>query len=148
MAEIKHLIRKELNAGDAAVHGLYSGVLAGIAMAAYLVLVGLLLGDSPAVVLGHFDPNASASPLTGTVLHLATAGVYGLLYGLAWWLVFHRKPFSKLPGWLVGLAYGLLLYVIAEAILLPGASPLRETVTIHFLLAHLLYGLVLGLLNT
>ena len=148
MSAIKPVIRKESKAGDAAVHGLFNGVLAGGAMIAHLILAGLVLGEGPGTVLSRFNMNSDASPIVGAFLHLAVAGVYGMLFGLLRHLAFLRRPLERFPGWLFGLTYGLVLYIIAEAILLPGASPLREIAAIHFLVAHLLYGLVLGLLNT
>ena len=49
-------------AGDAAVDGLLAGAAAGIAMAAYLVVIGLVAGEGPAVVLARFDPSGRERP--------------------------------------------------------------------------------------
>jgi len=141
------LTSKPTTAGDAAVDGLLSGVAAGIVMAVYLVAVGLVMGEGPGIVLSRFDPGEGASPLTGALMHLAVAGMYGMLFGLGHRLVARRWR-HILPGWLTGLAYGLALLLIAEAVILPGTdSPLREIAFVHFALAHMIYGLVLGSLH-
>lgn len=147
MTDNKPLAAKKTTMGDAAVDGLIAGIGAGALMAAVLVVAGLLVGDGPGVVLGRFDPGAAASPVTGGLMHLAVSGVYGALFGLGRRLISGWQPLSRLPGWLIGLVYGLLLWAVAQASLLSGAeSPLRELPALPFALAHVLYGLALGLL--
>ncbi|MFQ5859865.1 MAG: hypothetical protein ACE5LU_30080 [Anaerolineae bacterium] len=143
----KQLKRKETTVGDAAVDGLLAGVVAGIVMAAYLVAIGVVTGEGPATVLARFAPGAGASPMTGALVHLAESAVYGALFGVGWRLVGRRRPHRLLTG-LAGLAYGVLLLLVAKAIILPGtASPLREIPFVHFAVAHGVYGLVLGFLT-
>jgi hypothetical protein len=146
MTRTQPILRKESSTGDAAVDGLCSGIVAGTAMGLYLVLIGLLIGQGPAVVLGRFDPAGGASPLTGALAHLAVSGVYGVLFGLAGYVA---ARWRRLPVWLAGLGYGLVLLFLAEALImrLPGTgSALRETPLVHLAAGHLLYGLTLGLL--
>jgi hypothetical protein len=100
MARTQPILRKKTGAGDAAVDGLCSGVLAGAAMGLYLVLIGMRIGQGPAVVLGRFDPAGGASPLTGALAHLAVSGVYGLLFGLLGYL---GTGWRRIPVWLAGL---------------------------------------------
>jgi hypothetical protein len=146
MAQSKHFIHKETNIGDAAVDGLLAGSAAGILMALYLILVGLLTGPGISAVLSYFDPRPAASPLVGAVTHLAVASVYGALFGLGAWFT-PRRWRSKTLGWIMGLAYGLLLLLLAQAILLPNEnSPLHQIPRPHFIIAHAIYGLALGLL--
>ncbi len=142
MNDSRPLTRKEITIGDAAVEGLLDGVVAGVVMVVYLVAIGLVTGEELATVLSRFDPGEEASPLTGTLTHLAVAGVYGVLFGLGHhWIGWG----GRLPGWSIGLMYGFLLLLIAEAIILPGTdSPLREIAFLHFALAHVIYGLALG----
>jgi hypothetical protein len=146
MTEITHMTRKERTAGDAAVDGLCSGVLAGIGMAVYLLAAGLLGGEAPALLLGRFDPGQAASPMNGLLAHLAVSGVYGLLFGLAWRLGSRwRQP----PAWLAGLAYGVALLLVAESFTLRisgMSSPLLGIPLVHIAISHLIYGLVLGVL--
>ena len=142
--ESKRFVSRDATIGDAAVDGLLAGFAAGLAMAAYLVAVHAVAGEGPAAILRRFDPSATASPLTGLLLHLAVAGVYGTLFGLGWRFTGRVRP-SKVPAWLWGLAYGLVLLLVAELIPLSGAnSPLAEVSLVHFALAHAIYGLVLG----
>ena len=146
MADNKPLTANKATMGDAAVDGLIAGIGAGAVMAAVLVVAGLLGGDGPGVVLGRFDPGAAASPVTGGLMHLAVSGVYGALFGLGHRLISGLPPVSRLPGWLIGLAYGLLLWAVAQASLFSSAdSPLRELPALHFALAHAVFGLTLGL---
>ena len=52
----KTVDERRQTAGDAAVDGLLAGAAAGIAMAVYLVVAGLLAGEGPASVFARFDP--------------------------------------------------------------------------------------------
>jgi hypothetical protein len=146
MAETKPLEQVHTTPGEAAVDGLLAGVGAGAAMAAYLLGIGWLVGEAPADMLGRFDPSAGGSALVGLLAHLATAGVYGGLFGLGWRIL--RRFWPRLPGALVGLVYGLLLYGLAQGVLLPWAnSALLAIPPVHFAIAHLIYGLALGLVG-
>lgn len=136
---MKQMTASHSTIGDAAVDGLLGGVVAGGAMAAYLVVVNLIAGEGIAV-LARFDPDG-ASPFLGTLLHLAVSGVYGAMFGIAWKYV--RR--LNVPAVFVGLGYGIALSILAESVLLPSRrSPLAEISLIHFGLAHIIYGLVLG----
>lgn len=138
--------QKDLSTGDRAVSGLLGGLLAGVPMAAVLMLAGLLDGDTLELAASRFNLfNNSGTPqqflLQGLLLHLGTAAVYGVIYGLLRGLLPQR-----LPGWLSGLFYGLLLFALAELAILPGTgSPLAAFPAIFLLAGHAVYGLVLGL---
>jgi hypothetical protein len=138
---------RQRTAGDAAVDGLLAGAAAGIVMTVYLVVMGLLAGEGPAVVLARFDPSgpSAASPLLGAVLHLAVSAVYGLLFGLIYRLIGRGHLAGRAAGALMGLVYGLALLLVAQGLtaVYAGAA-LREIPALHFALAHLIYGLVLG----
>lgn len=146
MTDSKRLTLKKTTNGDAAVDGLFSGVVAGLLMAAYLALIGLARGEGPGLVLGRFDPGEGASPLTGILAHLAVAGVYGILFAMMRRLISRwRRP----PAWLAGLLYGIALLVLAKTVSLRVAGvnwPLLEIPGLHFALAHGVYGLTLGFL--
>ena len=132
-------------AGDAAAEGLLAGVGAGLVMAAYLVMAGLVAGDGPVRTLARFDPAAAASPLTGALIHLAVSAVYGLLFGVIYRLVGRGRLAGTAAGVWLGLAYGLALLVAAQGLTLTGAgAALREIPAIHFAVAHLIYGAVVG----
>ena len=140
---------RERKVGDTAVDGLFSGILAGLGMAAYLVITGLLSGTAPEVMLGRFDPGLDGGWLAGVLAHLAVSGVYGVVFALLFALVVRwRSPSSRgllRFGWLMGLVYGLLLAALARGVLLPMAgSPLLEIAVTHLIVGHAIYGLVLG----
>jgi hypothetical protein len=132
-------------AGDAAVDGLLAGVAAGVVMAAYLAVAGLLAGEGPASTLIRFDPAKQGSPLIGAVLHLAVSAVYGLLFGLIYRLIGRGRLAGRAGGALIGLVYGLVLLLLAQGLTVIGAAAtLREIPVAHFAIAHLIYGLMLG----
>jgi hypothetical protein len=141
----KAVDERRQTAGDAAVDGLLAGAAAGVAMAAYLVVAGLLAGEGPASVLARFDPARQGAPFVGAVIHLAVSAVYGLLFGLIYRLIGRGRLSGRTAGALIGLAYGLVLLLIAQGLTAVNAgAALREILTVHFALAHLIYGLVLG----
>ena len=134
--------------GDAAVDGLFAGLGAGLVMAVYLVLAGLLNGVGPAVVLARFSTGESLSPWTGLLSHLAVSSMYGVVFGL---LIFLLPRRLAVPDtlWLAGALYGVLLFLVAVFIILPGtASAFDETPLFHLAAAHILYGLAVGLFSS
>lgn len=131
--------------GDRAVDGLLYGMAGGVSMAVALVVGRLLAGEAPTTVLARFDPGAQ-SALTGTLIHLAVAGVYGLLFGVAWLPLTRRLGLSRM-SWLSGVLYGLLLLAVAVLLVLPASdSALKAFPFALFAIAHVMYGLTLGLL--
>jgi hypothetical protein len=153
MAEVDQFTRRQTTAGEVAVDSLVSGILAGVGMALYLVVVGVILGDEPGLVLRRFDPASGSSPLSGALAHLAVSGVYGMVYGLAWRPLARSRLRTGALGrwlpWLAGLAYGFVLLLVAETVthrLSGTSSPLLDIPFLHLALAHLIYGLVLSFL--
>lgn len=141
---------KTVRVGDAAVEGLLNGILAGLAMGAWIVAVEWFNGIPPPTALGYFDPGENGSPLTGTILHLAVAGVYGLVFGIltALLLRLSNAPPKKWWGPALGALYGLLIFGIAQGVVLPQtASALLALPLWTMLVAHLIYGLALGTLQ-
>lgn len=139
--------KKKISSGDAAVEGLFGGVLSGIVMAIFLAASGLALGDGPGTVLARFAPEGAQSPLGGLLAHLAVSGIYGALFGLGCqWTA--RRWIRAAPAWLAALGgglYGLALLLLAQAIFLPGTGAgLREFPPFQFALAHLVFGITLG----
>ena len=134
--------------GEAAVEGLFSGIQAGVLMAAFLVAAGLLRGNAPLEILMVFSPGQlNPSPLTGLLLHLAVSGIYGMAFGGLYHLVI--RPISRSSSGSLflacGAAFGLALYLVAALAVLPGGlTSLNEIAPLDFALAHLVYGLALG----
>jgi len=96
--------------GDAAVSGLLAGIVAGVVMAAFLAGLGFATGESVADALSHFGTGEGTTPIAGLLTHLAVSGVYGIVWGYLLRIVRSLLP---APGWLVGVAYGLLLFLVA-----------------------------------
>lgn len=146
MADIGTLHNEKMTAGDSAVNGLLSGILAGAAMTAYLIVALGVSGESPADVLNRFgSAEGATSPLIGAVSHLAMSAIYGALFSLIWrWIArrSHRRGLALLGG----LMYAGFIFAIAELILLPAVgSPLLD-IPLHFGIGHAIYGVTLGLL--
>jgi hypothetical protein len=147
MIESKRLALSARKMSDAALDGLFGGLAGGVAMAIYLVLWGVTAGQGPGAVLGMFDPNERGVALTGALTHLAVSAVYGILFGLIWWSL-RRVLRLGVPSWLVGALYGLALLLVAKLVVLPaGGSALAEIPALHFALAHVIYGALLGWLG-
>ena len=142
MADSKVAAHQHMSGGERAVDGLIAGIGAGILMALYVVLAGLMSGDGPAQVLSRFDPSATPSPVMGTIVHLAVAIIYGLLFGhISRWLARGRR----LNALFSGLVYGLLIFVLAQRVVLQSTNAaLREMASVHLAVGHVIYGLSLG----
>ncbi len=128
---------------DAALDGIFGGLAGGVAMALYLIAWGLFTGRMPGMVLGMFDGGMRSAPLGGALTHLAVSAVYGLLFGLI-----RRALHLRVAAWLAGVVYGLVLVTIAE-VALPrvSGSPMGQIPTLHFAVAHVVYGAILGLVS-
>jgi hypothetical protein len=136
-------LRREQSIGDIAVSGLFYGLMAGAAMGGYLLMAALLAGHTIGEALSWSTPDRGGDALQGILLHLAVSGIYGIGYGLLrYWF------FKRIPTWFSSLAYGLAMLGLANLVILPGAGlGLVEIPTLHLVAAHLLYGLILGLLS-
>lgn len=145
MANSKPLVIEAKSSGDRAVDGLLAGLAAGLVMAAYLLALSFIREEGPAVMFDRFIPDGmEGSAVIGVLLQLAIAAICGALFGLVESWLGRRWP-RRLPIWLVGVVYSLLLLVIAQTILVPAtAASFREIPVTHLALAHGLYGLVLG----
>lgn len=133
--------------GDAAVDGLLAGIGAGLVMALFLLLIGLLNGDLATAVFGRFDPGQNQQWLTGLVIHLAVSSIYGIVFGLLFRVLIRIRPSWARFSWLPGLAYGLILYGVVQTALATGIdSGLVQFTAVILLLAHAIYGLVLGII--
>lgn len=150
MRDTKSIIRTDDAIGDAAVGGLFSGMIAGLAMLTYLALVALTLGEGPLTMLTRFVGSDGSTPLVGLLLHLGVSGVYGIIFALLCKFTSHRwgcEPSSWLAG-SIGAGYGLALWLLAQWVILPGLnSPLAQIPWIHFFLGHQIFGTSLGLLT-
>jgi hypothetical protein len=132
--------------GNAAVDGLIAGAAGGFAMLVYLLVAMAILGEAPTSVLSRFaSGDMQGSIMTGVVGHLAVSSIYGMLFALMANLLLRDRP--KSVHVLGGAIFGLALFVFAEFVLLPAFhSPMLGIPALHFSVAHVIYGMVLGFL--
>lgn len=145
MDHSKTIPRRKLSLTDSLINGLIGGILAGLGMLVWLLAAGLLGGDSPQQILERFlVPGQPPNMFSGVFIHLGVSAVYGAIFGLllrvlpaAW-----QMSAGKLAA---GLVYGMLLYLLAKGIILPGTgSPMVEFSSLALASAHLMYGALLG----
>jgi hypothetical protein len=116
--------------------GALTGFVAEIPAAAMLWWSGALASVSKALFLRVW--------LT-LILYLAAMVICGAIYGR----VFSRAANDTQGGWLFGIGYGFLLWMIGPVTVLQwslGRPLALGTAAMGVLAAHLIYGLVLGLL--
>jgi hypothetical protein len=147
------LVRGKKTWGDTAVDGLLAGLAGGLVMSLILVAADWLIGRSPLLSLGYFDPAGTGNWLTGLLAHLAVSALYGAGLALLLRGIWRMRPAWIRPTWLWGAVYGLLLWgVAAGAVLTPALSIVEVSVDTaltqipgwEFALAHLLYGSTAG----
>jgi hypothetical protein len=94
-------------------------------------------------------PVSAGHVVVGTILHFAYAGFLGVLFAMIIAAaMMMRVPLMRSAGGVVtaGVIGGALLYVVMRWGLLPSANPLMAFVPqIAFFLAHLLFGLIVGI---
>lgn len=132
---------KSSTTGDAAVAGLLHGLFAGLVMAAYLLLAIWLRGTDLVELWSRFA-GPLANPLTGMLAHLAISAVYGVVWGVLWRAVHRVVP--MLPAWLAGLGYGVLLTLVSQFAAVTVQPFMTDLGMMHWLVAHLVFGGVLG----
>ena len=136
-------VKKE-SPGEAAVNGVFGGLLGGMLMALYVLLAGQVVADSKWAYVGYLDLAHSGSPLQIIFTQLAVSAVYGAIFGLVCYWIKSGQP-DLLPRWLVGLAYGMALWMLAVGFILPKDNfTLSPLSAVYLLFAYLVFGLVLG----
>ena len=136
---------QQKSVGDTAVDGLLAGLVGGVAMALFLVVIGWLSGAPPQTTLAYFAPAQTGSSLPGLLSHLAVSAIYGVVFGLLMGMVGRLRPSLLRWLWLWGVGYGLGLWLLGAGVVLTAvASPLVQIPAWEFAAAHLLYGLVVG----
>lgn len=148
MSKTNLLTREKYFSGDAAVDGFLNGVIAGVFMGMYVLLIFLVNGLPPEEVMLFFD-NSISSPLYAPVVLLAVSGIYGLVYGLIILPIISR--WENIPrvgiAAATGIIYGILLWSIANFIILPESLPAGYVPGIYLLTSHMVYGLLIGLMT-
>jgi hypothetical protein len=140
----KYVSIKYDSPADRAIDGLFSGLLAGILMGVVMMLGGIVVGENPVDILQRFGTGQYSSPLQGVMIHLAVSGVYGVVFSLLYSAVPYRVR-SRIPAWLAGLGYAMLLMVLAVNVILPGFNSALGELPVWVLgTGHAIYGIVLG----
>jgi len=111
-------------------------------------LMSMMSPSARAMVMNAM-PVSAGHVVAGTILHFAFAAFLGLVFaaviGAAAWV---RVPGMRTPGGIItaGVIGGAIVYVIMRWGLLPPVNPLMAFVPqIAFFVAHLLFGLVAGI---
>lgn len=139
----------QISAGDLAVDGIFTGIEAGIIMAAFLVAVSAQNQISPVELLSAFSINSYPTWISGILTHLAVSSIYGIFFNLGIYFFFRKSSNLKVSFFVPfsGLIYGSLLWIAAEYFLFGlTAFQLKDMPANILLVAHLIYGLVLGIL--
>jgi uncharacterized YccA/Bax inhibitor family protein len=137
--------------------GALAGLIGGLAMALVAALISLaqrqdIWREAKAIATVVLGAQAVAQPgfavrpvLIGTLIHLITAMLLGAIFGIV------IRRWLQLPSdfgipVVAGLAYGLLIWLIAYFVALPLADPrLLESYAPAFVVQHIVYGSVTGL---
>lgn len=122
---------------EGAVDGLFAGLAGGIAMVVYVLVAVLASGVLPGEVIAYLTSDETQWVNT-LLLHFSVASVYGLFLGIAWQALGAGR--SHGGSVLVGLLYGFVLWLAAHLLILPQGVLTVPIPSLHFALAHLVYG--------
>ena len=149
MDHSKSLVPARSSLGDAAVDGLLNGVVAGVVMAIYVMIGGVLTGAGLVATLSAFDLGQGASPVRGALIHLAVAAIYGMVFGLIDRLIGRRRPIGRGGTIIMGAAFSLVLWLITQIAFAADIDvALSSLPAAHLALAHGIYGVTLGWLTS
>ncbi len=144
MADQETLHARKVSLGIAVVNGFFNGLLAGVMMALYLVLVVQLVEGSGWAYMGYLDIMLRDTPWQAVLIHLTISATYGVIYTLLLRLT-RLDQQNLMPRWLAGLSFGMLLWLMNFAWILPKDSLILGPLPSGYLLfAFMIYGLVLG----
>ena len=152
--------RRRMLPDIAGLGGAVAGLLAGAVMVLLSPLLSLLTGigiwEPPKLIAAAvYGPAAMETPgfvmvpiLTGTVIHFITSTVLGVIFGLVFHRWLHLTTAFGTPV-LVGLCYGILIFVVAYAFVLPTVNPmLRNSLQAPFIAQNMVFGVCVGLFYT
>jgi len=138
--------------------GAIAGLGGGLAMAIIAAIISLSLGHDiwleskqiAAVVYGQAavaQPGFIAGPvIVGTALHFVMSALLGAIFGIVTRRVLRLTSDFGTPV-VAGLIYGMLVWLIEYFLILPALDPiLLETYAPSFIIQHIVYGMVTGLL--
>jgi len=137
--------------------GAIAGLAGGVAMAVVAALLSASMGqdiwhESKRIAAIVYGPAALTGPgfdlgpvLVGTLIHLLVSAILGALFGIVTRRLLHLTSDFGTPV-MAGLVYGLLIWMVAYFVVLPVLNPaLLDVYTPAFIIQHVTYGVVLGL---
>ena len=137
--------------------GAIAGLGGGLAMMFVAALLSASLGEdiwqeARQIAEPFYGPAAlapaglSSAVVVGTIVHFLASAAFGAIFGVGSRRIL-RLPSDYGVQVLAGLIYGLLIWVLAYFIVLPILNPsLLGTYAPSFIIQHLAYGVVTGLL--
>ncbi|HEU4322688.1 MAG TPA: hypothetical protein VFS21_06025 [Roseiflexaceae bacterium] len=144
----------------AGLGGALAGLGGGLAMAVAAALISLAQGGDiwlesrqiASLVYGGSvvtESGFAAGPVVvGTLLHFVFSALFGAIFGILMRRVLKLPTDFGLPL-LCGLIYGFMIWMAAYFVVLPALnSPLLNSYAPSFIIQHLIYGMVTGLLYT
>ena len=146
--------------GDIIRWGLIAGLVGGIVMAMFMMLVTALTGMgflAPLyAIAATFNPSWAMSKgfdltpsLVGLMLHMVNSAVFGLIFVvLARWI--YPRALTLPMAAMAGMVWGLVLLAVNQTIVLPLVDRPMATATsgifVWWLIGHLMFGVVLGVI--
>jgi len=137
--------------------GAIAGLAGGVAMAIVAALLSASMGqdiwhEPKRIAVIVYGPAALASSgfdpgpvLVGSLIHLLVAALLGAIFGIVTRRWLHLTSDFGTPV-MAGLVYGLLIWMVAYFAVLPLVNPvLLEVYAPAFIIQHVVYGVVLGL---
>jgi len=137
--------------------GAIAGLAGGVAMAVVAALLSASMGqdiwhESKRIAVIVYGPSALAASgfdlgpvLVGTLIHLLVSALLGAIFGIVTRRWLHLTSDFGTPV-MAGLVYGLLIWMAAYFVVLPVLNPaLLEVYAPAFIIQHVAYGVVLGL---
>lgn len=110
-------------------------------MLLWLVGATWMRGESLTAMLASLGLDANGLPIQGVLAHVALSALCGVLWGL---LACYAVRPTRIPFWLAGLGYGVLVSLVSMTLLLHNS--IWHTLPSWLLICgHLIYGLGLGL---
>ncbi len=146
--------------GDVVRWGAIAGLISGIVMAMFMMIVTALTGMgflAPLyAIAATFNPSWAMTKgvdlgpiLVGLMLHMVNSAVFGVIFTLlARWLL--PRALTLPMSALVGMMWGLILLAVNQLIVLPAVDTPMVTATNGILgwwvAGHLMYGIALGVI--
>lgn len=147
--------------GDLARGGVVGGLAGGIILAMFMMIVtglkgvGLLRPLYLVAATFHSQwamvKGVEIFPiLVGLMFHMMNSAIFGLIFALVLGAILRERS-AVVTMWVVGgVVWGLILFIVNQYVILPLVDPAMAmgaaTVLFWWIVAHLMYGFVLGVL--